>query len=224
MIRTARYLSWIVWQYLLGILGLGAALIAFQALTTPPAEAEFAAGRITGMAFSMALLFPTLLELSMLPAYLPLSLSMGVTRRGFFWGAQIAKLHLALGVAAIFELMQIAVQLLFGSSALFYGSGLAGVCMAIVLSAALGETLGFIGMRFGRWSIWAMSLLLGVLAGGMGGFLGFVSISSKGDMGGLLDALLGLFSNTPVLGAVVLALAAVLAGVDAALCRRVTVR
>ena len=43
MIRTARYLSWIVWQYLFSLAGMGALLIGFQVLITPPSEAEFAA-------------------------------------------------------------------------------------------------------------------------------------------------------------------------------------
>ena len=224
MIRTARYLSWIVWQYLFSLAGMGALLIGFQVLITPPSEAEFAAGRIVGMAFSTALLFPTLLELSMLPAYLPLSLSRGVTRRGFFWGAQVAKLHLALGIAAIFELMQIATQLIFGSPALFYGRSLAGVCMGILVCAALGETLGFVGMRFGRWGITAMCVLIGLLAGVVGGVIGFMSVSDGNEAGVLLDSVIGLLSNTSLLGAVVLALMLVLAGVDTALCRRFTVR
>lgn len=224
MIRTARYLSWIVWQYLFTLLGMGALLIAFQVLITPPAEYEFASGRIMGMAFSIALLFPTLLELSMLPAYLPLSLSMGVTRRGFFWGAQVAKLHLALGIAAIFELMQLATQRVFGAPALFYGSGLAGVCMAIFLCTALGETLGFVGMRFGRRGITVLAVLIGILAGTAGGVIGFMSASDSGELDGMLNAVLRLMSNTPLLGAVVLALAVVLAAVDAAICSRVTVR
>ena len=224
MIRTARYLSWIVWQYLFSLAGMGALLIGFQVLITPPSEAEFAAGRIVGMAFSTALLFPTLLELSMLPAYLPLSLSMGVTRRGFFWGAQVAKLHLALGIAASFALMRIARQRRFGSPALCYGRRLAGVCMGILVCAALGETLGFVGMRFGRWGITAMCVLIGLLAGVVGGVIGFMSVSDGNEAGVLLDSVIGLLSNTSLLGAVVLALMLVLAGVDTALCRRFTVR
>ena len=160
----------------------------------------------------------------MLPAYLPLSLSMGVTRRGFFWGAQVAKLHLALGIAAIFELMQIATQLIFGSPALFYGRSLAGVCMGILVCAALGETLGFVGMRFGRWGITAMCVLIGLLAGVVGGVIGFMSVSDGNEAGVLLGSVIGLLSNTSLLGAVVLALMLVLAGVDTALCRRFTVR
>ncbi len=222
MIRTARYLSWIVWQYLFGIFGFGALTIALQALVTPPAEAEFAAGCIVGIAFSMALLFPTLLQLSMLPVYLPLCLSMGVTRRGFFWGAQIAKLHLALGIAAIFELMQIAAQLIFGLPALFYGSSLAGVCMTVVLCTAVGETASFIGMRFGRRGITAMFIFIGLAAGILGAAIGFMSAHGGDTTGIQIDTLIEGLSNTPLLGAVVLALVIVLAGVDAALCRRIT--
>ena len=222
MTRTVRYLSRIVWQYLFTILGVAGVLIAFQALVTPFAEYEHAAGRITGAAFSMALLFPTLLQLSMIPIYLPLGLSMGVTRRGFFWGAQVAKLHTALGVAAIFELVQIAAQTIFGAPALFYGDSLISVCMVILLSAAVGDTLGFVGMRFGRKGLVTMCVLMGVLSGGAGGMLGYLMMGGRAD--GLLEGMMNVLTNMRTVCAVTLVAAVALTAGNALLCRSVSVK
>lgn len=226
MMRTARYLSWIVWQHLFTIFGFAALMVAFQALITPVSQYEHAAGSVTGMAFSAALLFPTLLQLSMLPVYLPLCLSMGVTRRGFFLGAQAAKLHMALGVSAIFEMVQIAAASIFHVPALFYGESLASVCMVILLCTAVGETLGFVGMCFGRKGLVAMCILVGVLSGLLGGFFGYFAVSDglNSRLDGLLASLMTALTDAQMLCAVLLAISIVLTGFNAMLCRRLTVK
>lgn len=225
MSRTVRYLSWIVWQYLLVILGFGAVLVAFQALITPLSEYEHAAGRITGMAFAAALLYPTLLQFSLIPIYLPLSLSMSVTRRGFFRGAQVAKLQMTLGIAAIFEMIQIAAEKIFGVPALFYGGSLASVCMMILLSAVLGETLGLVGMRFGRKGLLAVCILIGVVSGLLGGAFGYfiASGSLNSEMAGWLADMMAVLTDARLLCAVLLAVSALLTGLNALLCRRFSV-
>ena len=226
MTRSARYLSWIVWQYLFVIFGFGVLVVGFQALVTPFAEYEYAAGRVTGMAIAAALLFPTLLQLSMLPVYLPLSLSMGVTRRGFFLGAQIAKVHMALGVSAIFELVQIAAGSIFHVPAMFYGGSLASVCMMILLSTVLGETLGFVGMRFGRKGLVAMCILIGILSGIIGGLFGFFMASDAMDsqLSGVLADMMAVLTDVRRLCAILLSISAVLTGFNALLCRRFAVK
>lgn len=230
MMRTARYLSWIVWQYLFVIFGFGVLVVGFQALVTPFAEYEHAAGRVTGMAFAAALLFPTLLQLSMIPVYLPLSLSMGVTRRGFFLGAQIAKVHMALGVSAIFEMVQIAAASIFHVPAMFYGESLASVCMVILLSTVVGETLGFVGMRFGRKGLFTMCILVGILSGILGGLFGFFIASGEmnGELGGALSGaladIMAVLTDARKLCAILLAVSAALTGFNALLCRRFAVK
>lgn len=226
MTRSARYLSWIVWQYLFVIFGFGVLVVGFQALVTPFAEYEHAAGRVTGIAFAGALLFPMLLQLSMIPVYLPLSLSMGITRRGFFLGAQAAKVHMALGISAIFEMMQIAAQSVFRVPALFYGESLASVCMVILLSAVGGETLGFVGMCFGRKGLIAMCILIGILSGLLGGALGYFMASGAMDsqLSGVLADMLATLADARRLCAILLAICVVLTGFNALLCRRFAVK
>lgn len=226
MMRTARYLSWIVWQSLFVIFGFGVLVVGFQALVTPFAQYEHAAGRVTGMAFAAALLFPTLLQLSMIPVYLPLSLSMGVTRRGFFLGAQVAKVHMALGISAIFEMVQIAAQSIFGVPVLFYGGSLASVCMVILLSAVVGETLGFVGMCFGRKGLIAMCILIGILSGVLGGALGYFMMSGAmdGQLSGALADMMATLTDARKLCAILLAVSIALTGFNAMLCRRFAVK
>lgn len=225
MTRTARYLSWIVWQYLFVIFGFGVLVVGFQALVTPFAEYEHAAGRVTGMAFAAALLFPTLLQLSMIPVYLPLGLSMGVTRRGFFLGAQVAKVHMALGVSAIFEMVQIAAGSIFKVPALFYGGSLASVCMVILLSTVLGETLGFVGLRFGRKGIFTMCILVGILSGILGGLFGYFMVSGADSrLSGVLADMLAVLTDARKLCAILLAISVALTGFNATLCRRFAVK
>ena len=59
-------------------------------------------------------------------------------------------------------------------------------------------------------------------AGILGAAIGFMSAHGGDTTGIQIDTLIEGLSNTPLLGAVVLALVIVLAGVDAALCRRIT--
>lgn len=227
MTRSARYLSWIVWQYLFVIFGFGVLVVGFQALVTPFAQYEHAAGRVTGMAFAGALLFPTMLQLSMIPVYLPLSLSMGITRRGFFLGAQIAKVHMALGISAIFELVQIAAQSIFHHvPVLFYGGSLASVCMVILLSSVVGETLGFVGMCFGRKGLVAMCILIGILSGILGGALGYFMMSGAMDsqLSGVLADMMATLTDARRLCAILLAISIALTGFNAMLCRRFAVK
>lgn len=226
MMRSARYLSWIVWQYLFVIFGFGVLVVGFQALVTPFAEYEHAAGRVTGMAFAGALLFPMLLQLSMIPVYLSLSLSMGITRRGFFLGAQIAKVHMALGISAIFEMVQIAAQSVFHVPALFYGGSLASVCMVILLSSVVGETLGFVGMCFGRKGLIAMCILIGILSGILGGALGYFMMSGAmdGQLSGVLADMMATLTDARKLCAILLSVSVVLTGFNALLCRRFAVK
>lgn len=226
MTRTARYLSWIVWQYLFVIFGFGVLVVAFQALITPFAEYEYAAGRVTGMAVAGALLFPTLLQLSMLPVYLPMCLSMGATRRGFFLGAQVAKVQLALGVTAIFELVQLAAEGIFHMPALFYGGSLASIGMVILLSTVLGETFGFVGMRFGRKGLVAMMILVGILSGLLGGAFGFLMAEGElsSALSGVLAVMMAVLTDARKLCAILFGISAALTGFNALQCRRFAIQ
>lgn len=88
MLRTVKYLSLLVVQFIGALLGVGALFIAFYAVSTPLSEFESAGWRILGMAFACGMMFPFVLQASLIQSYMPLPLSMGVTRRGFFAGAQ----------------------------------------------------------------------------------------------------------------------------------------
>ena len=75
---------------------------------------------------------------------------MGVTRRGFFAGAQAAKVMLAGGIGVCLLLIQLAVKWMFGVDALFTGTMLVGLFAVLLLGASVGEALGFVSLRFGR--------------------------------------------------------------------------
>lgn len=52
MLRTVKYLSLLVVQFIGALLGVGALFIAFYAVSTPLSEFESAGWRILGMAFA----------------------------------------------------------------------------------------------------------------------------------------------------------------------------
>lgn len=114
MLRTVKYLSLLVVQFIGALLGVGALFIAFYAVSTPLSEFESAGWRILGMAFACGMMFPFVLQASLIQSYMPLPLSMGVTRRGFFAGAQAAKVMLAGGIGVCLLLIQLAVKWMFG--------------------------------------------------------------------------------------------------------------
>ena len=118
MLRTVKYLSLLVVQFIGALLGVGALFIAFYAVSTPLSEFESAGWRILGMAFACGMMFPFVLQASLIQSYMPLPLSMGVTRRGFFAGAQAAKVMLAGGIGVCLLLIQLAVKWMFGVDAL----------------------------------------------------------------------------------------------------------
>ena len=58
MLRTVKYLSLLVVQFIGALLGVGALFIAFYAVSTPLSEFESAGWRILGMAFACGMMFP----------------------------------------------------------------------------------------------------------------------------------------------------------------------
>ena len=134
MLRTVKYLSLLVVQFIGALLGVGALFIAFYAVSTPLSEFESAGWRILGMAFACGMMFPFVLQASLIQSYMPLPLSMGVTRRGFFAGAQAAKVMLAGGIGVCLLLIQLAVKWMFGVDALFTGTMLVGLFAVLLLS------------------------------------------------------------------------------------------
>ena len=146
MLRTVKYLSLLVVQFIGALLGVGALFIAFYAVSTPLSEFESAGWRILGMAFACGMMFPFVLQASLIQSYMPLPLSMGVTRRGFFAGAQAAKVMLAGGIGVCLLLIQLAVKWMFGVDALFTGTMLVGLFAVLLLGASVGEALGFVSL------------------------------------------------------------------------------
>lgn len=218
--RTVRFFSRVVFEYLLGLLAVLAALLLFLAASTPAQEYESMGGRFVGMTFSFSLMFPALIQISLVPVYLPLTLSMGVTRRGCFLGLQAAKLQLTLGCGAALVLTQLAAHRLFGAGPFLLGETLAGACAGMLISAALGETFGCITLRFGRKGLTVFCIVLGAGGGVVGAVFGYAAMSDNLD--GLLAPVLRQFANAPMLVAVALALCLVLTAVDWRICRRIT--
>ena len=161
MLRTVKYLSLLVVQFIGALLGVGALFIAFYAVSTPLSEFESAGWRILGMAFACGMMFPFVLQASLIQSYMPLPLSMGVTRRGFFAGAQAAKVMLAGGIGVCLLLIQLAVKWMFGVDALFTGTMLVGLFAVLLLGASVGEALGFVSLRFGRVGMIVFFVLIG---------------------------------------------------------------
>ena len=65
MLRTVKYLSLLVVQFIGALLGVGALFIAFYAVSTPLSEFESAGWRILGMAFACGMMFPFVLQASL---------------------------------------------------------------------------------------------------------------------------------------------------------------
>ena len=207
MLRTVKYLSLLVVQFIGALLGVGALFIAFYAVSTPLSEFESAGWRILGMAFACGMMFPFVLQASLIQSYMPLPLSMGVTRRGFFAGAQAAKVMLAGGI---------------GVDALFTGTMLVGLFAVLLLGASVGEALGFVSLRFGRVG---MIVFFVLIVGGyavIGGIIGYAG--ATGALDGMLDAMLRFLSNAWALGGSAIVLAVLLGWLDWLMCRRIPVK
>ena len=67
MLRTVKYLSLLVVQFIGALLGVGALFIAFYAVSTPLSEFESAGWRILGMAFACGMMFPFVLQAKAMP-------------------------------------------------------------------------------------------------------------------------------------------------------------
>ena len=173
MLRTVKYLSLLVVQFIGALLGVGALFIAFYAVSTPLSEFESAGWRILGMAFACGMMFPFVLQASLIQSYMPLPLSMGVTRRGFFAGAQAAKVMLAGGIGVCLLLIQLAVKWMFGVDALFTGTMLVGLFAVLLLGASVGEALGFVSLRFGRVGMIVFFVLIVGGCAVIGGIIGY---------------------------------------------------
>ena len=219
MLRTVKYLSLLVVQFIGALLGVGALFIAFYAVSTPLSEFESAGWRILGMAFACGMMFPFVLQASLIQSYMPLPLSMGVTRRGFFAGAQAAKVMLAGGIGVCLLLIQLAVKWMFGVDALFTGTMLVGLFAVLLLGASVGEALGFVSLRFGR--VGMIVLIVGGCAV-IGGIIGYAG--AAGALDGMLDAMLRFLSNAWALGGSAIVLAVLLGWLDWLMCRRIPVK
>ena len=194
MLRTVKYLSLLVVQFIGALLGVGALFIAFYAVSTPLSEFESAGWRILGMAFACGMMFPFVLQASLIQSYMPLPLSMGVTRRGFFAGAQAAKVMLAGGIGVCLLLIQLAVKWMFGVDALFTGTMLVGLFAVLLVGgcAVIGGIIGYAG--------------------------------AAGALDGMLDAMLRFLSNAWALGGSAIVLAVLLGWLDWLMCRRIPVK
>ena len=98
---------------------------------------------------------------------------MGVTRRGFFAGAQAAKVMLAGGIGVCLLLIQLAVKWMFGVDALFTGTMLVGLFAVLLLGASVGEALGFVSLRFGRVGMIVFFVLIVGGCAVIGGIIGY---------------------------------------------------
>ena len=212
MLRTVKYLSLLVVQFIGALLGVGALFIAFYAVSTPLSEFESAGWRILGMAFACGMMFPFVLQASLIQSYMPLPLSMGVTRRGFFAG----------GIGVCLLLIQLAVKWMFGVDALFTGTMLVGLFAVLLLGASVGEALGFVSLRFGRVGMIVFFVLIVGGCAVIGGIIGYAG--AAGALDGMLDAMLRFLSNAWALGGSAIVLAVLLGWLDWLMCRRIPVK
>lgn len=222
MTRTMRYLSRIVLQTFLTMLGMTALLVLYYAMTTEPARYERAGGVLTGVVFGVGMIFPMLMQMNTVTYYLSLSISMSVTRRGCFLGLTAAKIGYALSVAAVLVATEIAAAQIFGTTPQFVGMRLLGVLAVMLISASFGSTFGMLGLRYGHTLLLIFAIGMGLLCGICGGIIGFMSVDD--EIEGLLPALMRLFGNTPLLYAIAFSLFLILTAVDWRICRRISVK
>ncbi len=203
MTATTKYVTRLVLVNVATLIGMAAALTAFYVLTTPADAAAAGGGRMLGVMTFSGFVFPLMLELNLMVIHLPLTLSMGVTRRGAFLGFMVGKLEFTVGVAAVLMLAQAAAGQFFHAEPIFYGARLLGVMALMLISASVGELMGLLGLRFGRTAILAFSIGAGLLCGVVGAVIGF--LAAEGGLGGFLDQMLRFFSNARLLWCAALA-------------------
>lgn len=173
------------------------------------------------MAFACGMMFPFVLQASLIQSYMPLPLSMGVTRRGFFAGAQAAKVMLAGGSAyACFYPARSKMDVRRGR--LFTGTMLVGLFAVLLLGASVGEALGFVSLRFGRVGMIVFFVLIVGGCAVIGGIIGYAG--AAGALDGMLDAMLRFLSNAWALGGSAIVLAVLLGWLDWLMCRRIPVK
>lgn len=212
MKRTARDVSWVVAQGLLTMLGMAALVFLYFVVTTGSDGKEYAAGAVLGILCSVSWIFPMLLEMNLMAVRLPVTLQAGVTRRGCFAGFFLAKLEFAFGTAAILWVSQMAVQIVFVTEPVFTGQRLLSMLALMLISASAGETLGVLGLRFGRTVMLIFSLGIGILCGLSGGVIGFLSVNNR--LASIFSTVMQILAGAPVLCGVALVLTAGLSALD----------
>lgn len=222
MLRTTKYMAWLVAQNLGVMVLLAALLCAFYAATTPAADFFAAGGRVTSIAFAFGPIFALLIQASLVQTYLRLPLSMGATRRGFFAGLQAAKILMTAGICAGLALLQAAVGALFGTPPLFDGVAIAYICALLLVSACLGEVFGFLSQRFGRAGMILFTIFVALAAGVGGGIIGYSGASGSTDF--LLAALTFVLAHAWLPGILALGVSVLLTGASWLMCRRITIR
>jgi len=222
MTRIIRYISRVVLQTILMLFGMTALLLLFYAVTTEPADRERIGGVVLGVVSSVGLIFPMILEMNIVTNYLPLTLSMSITRRSCFLGILLTKVELAVGVAAVLVGAEFAAQYIFNAPLVFVGARLVSMLALLLISASFGETFGMLGLHFGRTLMMILSIGMGLVCGLCGGLIGF--LGAEEQIGELLPMVLSLLENPSLLWAIAVAVLLVLSAVDWRICRRISVK
>lgn len=189
MIRNLKYQGRIMGEMLLYTLLTTAALLVWQALTTPLSylAANLAVNSVMFLIFA-AFIWSAGCFLAMHTSYMPYMLSMGSTRKASFAVCQLSKLIYAVGILVIGLIANGLIGMIAPEETLpFTGSIILLVFSSTILFCSMMEVVGIMAKRYGKWGMIAYVIICMVLGGVVGGT---VAMSGSGTLGDIAQHLI----------------------------------
>lgn len=219
--RHLKNQLWLSLQYLLSLILIIALLTCFRLITADFGDAYFSdifLGSIFGYAVMALVLMGTIMGVNDKTTYSRVYMTFCCTRRTAFWGNQLAKLLYQLAsVTLVFVLIFLAKLLLGGDvvSAIFSFTIFLVLWAMGVTVQSIGELLGDICLRFGKWGFVCYMLLCATL----GGVIGFLAVTPG------FTSILQIVTKTPLwLVPILLATAALCSAVSGFLWRKTIIK
>lgn len=188
MIRNLKYQGRVMGEMLLYTLLTTAALLVWQALTTPLSylAANLAASSVVYLMFS-ALIWSAGCFLAMHTSYLPYMLSMGSTRKASFAVCQLSKAGYALGIVVIGLMANGFIGMLSPQEKLpFTGSVVLLVFFGVLFFCSMMEVVGIMAKRFGKWGVVVYVIICMIMGGAVGATFAMSGSDAIGEIAGQL--------------------------------------
>ncbi|MDY4784673.1 hypothetical protein [Pygmaiobacter massiliensis] len=184
MIRNLKYQGRIMGEMLLYTLLTAAAMLVWQALTTPLSylAANLAVNSVLFLVFA-AFIWSAGCFLAMHTSYMPYMLAMGTTRKASFAVCQLSKLGYALGIIVIGLIANGFIGALSSEEKLpFTGSIILLVFCATIFFCSMMEVVGIMAKRFGKWGMIAYVIICMIMGGVVGGTVAMSGTGTLADI------------------------------------------